>query len=83
MAGLLRREFDVFPKQTFFSWTALADTMDLIAALKVEWMFAGHGMWHEVSAEEWERQMPVLGQAMRDVGLAAWSRRPDTTYGWY
>ena len=78
-----RGEFDVFPKQTFFSWTALADTMDLIAALKVEWMFAGHGMWHEVSAEEWERQMPVLGQAMRDVGQAAWSRRPDTTYGWY
>ena len=60
-----RGEFDVFPKQTFFSWAALADTMDLIAALKVEWMFAGHGMWHEVSAEEWERQMPVLGQAMR------------------
>ena len=46
-------------------------------------MFAGHGMWHEVSAEEWERQMPVLGQAMRDVGQAAWSRRPDTTYDWY
>ena len=78
-----RGEFDVFPKQTFFSWAALADTMDLIAALKVEWMFAGHGMWHKVSAEEWERQMPVLGQAMRDVGQAAWSRRPDTTYGWY
>ena len=78
-----RGEFDVFPKQTFFSWATLADTMDLIAALKVEWMFAGHGMWHEVSAEEWERQMPVLGQVMRDVGQAAWSRRPDTTYGWY
>ena len=78
-----RGEFDVFPKQTFFSWAALADTMDLIATLKVEWVFAGHGMWHEVSAEEWERQMPVLGQAMRDVGQAAWSRRPDTTYGWY
>ena len=55
-----RGEFDVFPKQTFFSWAALADTMDLIAALKVEWMFAGHGMWHKVGAEEWERQMPVL-----------------------
>ena len=78
-----RGEFDVFPKQTFFSWAALADTMDLIAALNVEWMFAGHGMWNKVSAEEWERQMPVLGQAMRDVGQAAWSQRPDTTYGWY
>ena len=62
-----RGEFDVFPKQTFFSWAALADTMDLIAALKVEWMFAGHGMWHKVGAEEWERQMPVLGGVVKRV----------------
>ena len=30
-----RGEFDVFPKQTFFSWAALADTMDLIWTLYI------------------------------------------------
>ena len=78
-----RGEFDVFPKQTFFSWAVLADTMDLIATLNVEWVFAGHGMWHQVGAEEWANQMVALGPAMRSVGQAPWARRPNTTYNWY
>ena len=78
-----RGEFDVFPKQTFFSWAVLADTMDLIATLSVEWVFAGHGMWHQIDAEEWARQMTALGPAMRKVGQRSWAQRPDTTYAWY
>ena len=78
-----RRELDVFPKQTFFSWSTLADTMDLLAALPVEWVFAGHGMWHRVGNAEWTRQMTALGPAMRDLGQQAWAQRPDTTYSWY
>ena len=78
-----RGELDVFPKQTFFSWSVLADTMDLLATLPVEWVFAGHGMWHRVGNDEWARQMAALGQAMRDIGQADWTRRPGTTYAWY
>jgi glyoxylase-like metal-dependent hydrolase (beta-lactamase superfamily II) len=76
-------ELDVFPKQTFFSWSVLADTMDLLATLTVEWVFPGHGMWHRVGVEEWTRQMSALGPAMRATGQANWGRRPGTTYSWY
>lgn len=78
-----RGEMDVFPKQTFYSWATLADTMDMLASLPVEWVFAGHGMWHNIGAQEWKRQMAALGPAMRDMGQAYWSQRPGTTYGWY
>lgn len=78
-----RGEMDVFPKQTFYSWAILADTIDMLAALPVDWVFAGHGMWHNIGDQEWKRQMAALGPAMRDLGQAHWSQRPDTTYGWY
>ncbi len=78
-----RGELDVFPKQTFYSWATLADTMDMLAGLPVEWVFAGHGMWHNIGAQEWKRQMTALGPAMRELGQTHWSQRPDTTYGWY
>ena len=78
-----RGEFDVFPEQTFYSWSALADTMGRIAALSVEWVFPGHGMWHRVDAEEWTRRMSGLGSAMHEVGQDAWALRADVTYGWY
>ena len=78
-----RGELDVFPEQTFQSWDILADTMDLLAALPVEWVFAGHGKWHNVGADTWTRRMAQLGPAMRSIGQEAWARRPDTAYDWY
>ena len=78
-----RNELDVFPNQTFHSWDVLANTMDLLATLNVEWVFAGHGMWHHIGADEWTRQMSALGPAMRNVGQRAWAQRPNTTYDWY
>ena len=78
-----RGELDVFPKQTFFSWEILADTMDMLARLNVEWVFPGHGMWHQTGSTEWKRQMTALGPAMREYGQEYWARRADTTYGWY
>ena len=78
-----RRELDVFPNQTFFSWTELADTLDQLADLKVEWVFPGHGMWHQISPSEWSHQMSRLGSAMRLTGQEAWAQRAGTTYAWY
>ena len=78
-----REELDVFPRQTFFSWAVLADTMDLLATLMVEWVFAGHGMWHRVGNEEWTRQMKALSPAMREIGQAGWALRAGSTYAWY
>ena len=78
-----REELDVFPRQTFFSWAVLADTMDLLATLMVEWVFAGHGMWHRVGNEEWARQMKALSPAMREIGQAGWALRAGSTYAWY
>ena len=78
-----RGELDVFPKQTFFSWAALSDTMDKLASLPVGWIFPGHGMWHHIGAPEWDRQMSALGPAMRQHGQEYWSSRADTTHGWY
>ena len=78
-----RAELDVFPNQTFFSWETLADTLTQLASLKVEWLFPGHGMWHQIGLTEWSRQMTELGPAMRETGQASWSRRSGTTYAWY
>ena len=78
-----RAEFDVTPVQTWYSWSVLATTMDRIAALSVEWMFPGHGMWRQTDAEEWNRLMSALGPAMRKVGRTAWAQRPNTPYDWY
>lgn len=78
-----REELDVFPNQTFHSWDVLADTMDRLTALNVEWVFAGHGMWHHVGVAEWTRQMTALGPAMRHMGQRGWAQRPNATYNWY
>ena len=78
-----RGELDVFPEQTFQSWDVLADTMDRLAALRVEWIFAGHGSWHHVGLDTWTRQITALGPAMREVGQEAWAQRPGSAYDWY
>ena len=78
-----RGELDVFGEQTFQSWDILADTMDRLAGLPVEWVFAGHGSWHNVGAGTFARQMAQLGPAMRALGQQAWARRPNTAYDWY
>ena len=73
----------MFAEQTFHSWEALADSIDVLAALPVEWVFPGHGSWHNVGADVYAEQMIRLGSAMRQTGRAAWARRPNTAYGWY
>ena len=78
-----RGELDVFPEQTFQSWDILAETMDRLARLQVEWVFAGHGSWHHVGVDTWARQVAELGPAMRSLGQDAWARRPNTAYDWY
>ena len=78
-----RGELDVFPSVTFHSWDALAETMDHLAGLPVEWILPGHGKWHNVGAETWRSQMAELGAAMRRVGQDAWAQRPKTAYDWY
>lgn len=78
-----RGQLDVFPSVTFYSWDALADTIDRLGALPIEWVFPGHGKWHNVGADAWARQMTRLGPAMRSVGQEDWARRPDTAYDWY
>jgi len=78
-----RAELDVFPNQTFHSWEVLADTMDRLAALNVEWIFAGHGMWQYIGTQEWSRQIIALGPAMLQTGQRGWSQRSNATYDWY
>ena len=78
-----RNELDVTPKQTFYSWDLQADSMDTIAQLRVEWVFAGHGMWHHVGADSYASQMRKLGPSMRRLGQTAWSLRPGTSFAWY
>ncbi|MFV0315337.1 MAG: MBL fold metallo-hydrolase [Microthrixaceae bacterium] len=70
-----RGQLDVFAPQTWFSWEELAASMDLLAGLHVEWVFPGHGMWHEVGAETYAAQMHALGPAMRDTGRHNWTNR--------
>lgn len=71
-----RATLDVFPRQTWQSWSLLADSMDALAQLRVEWVLPGHGMWARVGFEEYARQMASLGADMRRIGQGAWSRRP-------
>lgn len=78
-----RGELDVFPQQTFYSWAVLADTVERMAALPVEWLFPGHGQWHHIGRQEWARQVTDLGRAMRESGQESWAQRPDGTYNWY
>ncbi|MDE0194396.1 MAG: MBL fold metallo-hydrolase [bacterium] len=78
-----RGELDVFPSVTFHSWGALAETMDRLAGMPVEWILPGHGMWHNVGATAWRSQMARLGPAMRSIGQDAWAERPDSAYDWY
>lgn len=78
-----RQELDVTPKQTWFSWDALADSMDRVADLAVEWIFAGHGKWHDVGAERYAEQMTRLGPQMRASGQDGWARKPNTLFSWY
>ena len=67
----------------FHSWDVLADSMDRLATLPVEWVFPGHGNWHNVGAARYSEQMARLGPAMRDIGRAGWSDRPDDAYDWF
>ena len=78
-----RGELDVFPQQTFYSWAVLADTVERMAALPVEWLFPGHGQWHHIGRQEWARQGTDLSRAMRESGQESWAQRPDGTYNWY
>jgi len=57
--------------------------MERLTALSAEWVFAGHGMWHQIGSAEWTRQMGMLAPAMRSIGRQAWAQRPYTTYNWY
>jgi glyoxylase-like metal-dependent hydrolase (beta-lactamase superfamily II) len=78
-----REELDVTPKQTWYSWDALADSMDSIAGLNVEWIFPGHGKWHHTGRNLYTTQMADLGTAMRKTGQHAWTQRAHTTFAWY
>lgn len=72
-----------FRGQTFQSWDVLAESMDRLSRLRVEWVFAGHGMWHNVGTELYAEQMARLGADMRHIGQADWAQRPHAAYGWY
>ncbi|MCY3616297.1 MAG: MBL fold metallo-hydrolase [Acidimicrobiaceae bacterium] len=76
-----RDELDVFAGAMFHSWEVLADSMDRLATLEVEWVFPGHGNWHQVGPALYAQQMAWLGPAMREMGRSAWANRPDTLYG--
>lgn len=75
-----RDELDVFPAQTWYSWDVLADSMDVLARLRVEWVFTGHGRWQHVGADTYAEQMAGLGERMRSIGQAGWRRRPGTSF---
>lgn len=77
-----RQELDITPKQTWYSWEALAESMDRIAGLNVEWVFPAHGKWHQVGIDDYTRQMAGLGPAMREIGQDQWSRRAHTPFVW-
>jgi glyoxylase-like metal-dependent hydrolase (beta-lactamase superfamily II) len=67
-----RGHLDVFAGATWYSWDRLADSMDRLRALRVEWLFPGHGIWHEVGAATYATEMAALGTAMREHGQARW-----------
>ena len=74
---------DVTPKQTWHSWDVLADSMDHIADLNVEWVFPGHGKWHNTGIDTYHTQMAGLGPDMRRTGQHEWANRPHTVFSWY
>ena len=78
-----RSELDVFPNQTFHSWSVLADTLLRSSKLKVDWVFPGHGMWNRIGLADWASQVLALGYAIRQSSQAAWAQRPGATYSWY
>lgn len=71
-----RRRLDVFSGQTWYWWERLADSMDVLAQLRVDWVFPGHGVWRHVGFDTYAAEMAELGPSMRRVGRAAWRRRP-------
>ena len=77
-----RHELDITPKQTWHSWESLADSMDSIAGLSVEWIFPAHGKWHSIGPVRYARQMSSLGSAMREIGQMKWSQRDHTPFNW-
>jgi len=77
-----RNELDVTADQTWDSWDRLADSMDRLSTLNVEWVFPGHGKWHHVGADLYRTQMAELGQKMRSSGQAPWAERPDAAFNW-
>ena len=77
-----RQELDITPKQTWYSWEALADSMDSIAGLNVDWVFPGHGKWHSIGPDLYARQMARLGPSMRELGQLRWSQRAHTPFNW-
>ena len=78
-----RSELDVTPEQTFYSWEVLADSMDRLAQLRVEWVFAGHGKWHEVGTDAYTKQMTSLGDDMRRIGQVGWAQRSGAAFDWH
>ena len=78
-----RSELDVTPIQTFYGWEALAATMEVVAQLRVEWVFAGHGSWRHVGFDAYAAEMRELGPSMRRLGRFAWAERPGTSFDWY
>jgi glyoxylase-like metal-dependent hydrolase (beta-lactamase superfamily II)/ferredoxin len=75
-----RGHLDVFPRQTWYSWDHLADSMDVLARLRVQWVFPGHGPWRNVGADTYADEMAGLGTSMRSAGRGEWSRRPGTSF---
>jgi len=71
-----RGQLDVFAGQTWYSWDRLAESLDALAGLRVEWVFPGHGVWHRVGAEVYAAEMAALGPSMHQLGRASWRRRP-------
>ena len=78
-----RGELDVFPDQTFHSWDALAGSLDRLAELPVEWVFPGHGNWHNVGAALYCRADGRAGSGHAPDRPSRWSARPHTAYDWY
>lgn len=72
LAWRRRGVLDVFARQCWYSWDELAASMDRLAVRRAEWVFPGHGRWHEVGADRYSAQMARLGPEMRRVGRSAW-----------
>ena len=72
-----RDGLDVLAGAMIHSWQTLADSMDRLATLPVEWVFPGHGHWHRVGVALHTEQMDRLGLAMREIGRSVWTTRPS------